>query len=306
MITRKHLSRRTLLRGLGAAVGLPALDAMIPAFAAPATGTKAKVRMAVVYVPNGIVMKRWTPEQSGAAYELPAILEPLAEYRKDFLLLSGLAQNNGRALGDGPGDHARAAASYLTGVHCRKTAGADIRNGISFDQIAAQTAGKQTKFASLELGCERTGIVGNCDSGYSCAYSNNLSWRSDTTPLPPEVNPRMVFERLFGAEEGPMDPASRAKRRLYNKSILDMVQEDTLRLRMDLGATDRRKLDEYLAAVREIEKRIEASEKASREGGPEFAPSIEKPAGVPPGFSEHARYRLPGGLDARRDCDARP
>ncbi|MEX2261262.1 MAG: DUF1552 domain-containing protein [Bryobacteraceae bacterium] len=287
MIAKKHLSRRTILRGAGATLALPFLDAMAPAFASP-TRIKAggQTRLAVVYVPNGIIMKDWTPETEGAGYELPRILEPLSAFQKDFLLLSGLTQNNGRALLDGPGDHARAAASYLTGVHPKKTAGADIRVGISFDQIAAQHAGKATRFASLELGCEKTGIVGNCDSGYSCAYSNNLAWRSETAPLPPEVNPRLVFERLFGSLDGPTDPASLNKRRIYTRSVLDIVQEDTRRLRGDLGPTDRRKLDEYLFAVREIEKRIADSEKRA---DAEITPDFEKPAGAPVEFAEHAR-----------------
>jgi hypothetical protein len=236
MISKRHLSRRTLLRGAGAAIGLPLLDAMVPAFAGPThPAARAKNRLAVVYVPNGIIMKYWTPEQNGSDFPLLRILEPVASFREDFLMLTGLDQNCGRALGDGPGDHARAAASYLTGVHPKKTAGADIRNGVSFDQIAARAVGNDCRFSSLELGCEQTGFVGNCDSGYSCAYSNNLSWRSETAPMPPAVNPRQVFERLFGAQEGPMDPASRARQRLYERSILDLAQEDTRRLQRELG-----------------------------------------------------------------------
>ncbi|MEO7653265.1 MAG: DUF1552 domain-containing protein [Bryobacteraceae bacterium] len=288
---RKHLSRRTLLRGAGTALALPFLDAMVPAFAGPArTRPQSRTRLAVVYVPNGVVMKHWTPAAAGADFALPRILQPLAPFRQDVIVLTGLAQNCGRSLGDGPGDHARAAASYLTGVHPKKTAGADIRNGISFDQIAAQSVGKASRFASLELGCEQTGFVGNCDSGYSCAYSNNLSWRSETAPLPPAVNPRLIFERLFGSQDGPMDPASRAKRRLYTDSILDLAQEDTRSIRRELGPTDQRKLDEYLFSVRDIERRIADAERAERERGTSEAPvNMEKPAGVPADFAEHAR-----------------
>jgi hypothetical protein len=291
VILKKHLSRRTLLRGAGAAIGLPFLDAMAPAFAGSTDGKgRLKNRLAVVYVPNGIVMKYWTPAESGSAFPLLRILEPLTPFRDDFMMITGLDQNGGRSLGDGPGDHARAAASYLTGVHPKKTAGADIRNGVSFDQIAARTVGKDSRFASLELGCEQTGFVGNCDSGYSCAYTNNLSWRSETVPLPPDVNPRQVFERLFGVEDGPMDPAARAKRRLYERSILDLAQDDTRRLRRDLGPTDSRKLDEYLSSVRDIEKRITDAERASQDGAAkEFDPHIEKPSGVPVKFEEHSR-----------------
>ncbi len=284
IVTGKHLSRRTLLRGAGAAIGLPFLDAMVPALAAPSKSRGAgAVRLAVLYVPNGIVMNGWTPAAEGREFELRRAAEPLAPFKDSLLMISGLAHNNGRALADGPGDHARAAASYLTGVHPRKTAGADIRNGISFDQIAANHVGKAVRFPSLELGLEKTGSVGNCDSGYSCAYTNNLAWRNDTAPLPPEASPRMVFERLFGAAEGPMDPASQEKRRLYSKSILDLAREDTARLRGGLGPTDRRKLDEYLYSVREIEKRIESAARTEAPAG------LEKPSGVPVDYAEHAR-----------------
>ena len=271
------------MRGMGVAVALPFLDAMTPAFAAAArTGAvTAPRRMAFVYVPNGIIMKDWTPAAEGSAFEFTRILKPLDPYRQDLLVLSGLTQNNGRALGDGPGDHARAAASFLTGIHPKKTAGADISLGVSVDQIAAQKVGNATRFASLELGCEDGRLVGNCDSGYSCAYSNSISWRGATTPLPPEVNPRAVFERLFG--DASETPESRAKRLAYNKSILDFVLDDTQRLKGDLGRTDRRKLDEYLDAVREIERRIEQTEHDSQQ----FTPSIEKPSGVPVEFADH-------------------
>jgi len=187
----KSLPRRTVLRGIGTAIALPVLDAMTPALAAPATTDKPTRRMAFVYVPNGIVMKDWTPATDGDAAPLPAvlprILEPLAAYRDRLLLLSGPTLNNGRDLGDGPGDHARAAASYLTGAHPKKTYGADMRNGISVDQIAAQKVGSGTRLASLELGCEEGILSGNCDNGYSCAYSNSLSWRTANSPLPPEI-----------------------------------------------------------------------------------------------------------------------
>jgi hypothetical protein len=199
------------------------------------------------------------------------------------MVLSGLTHNTGRALGDGPGDHARAAASFLTGVHPKKTDGADIHSGVSVDQIAAQKIGNATRFASLELGCEDGRLVGNCDSGYSCAYSNSISWRTTSMPMPPEVNPRAVFERMFG--DSSETPEARAKRLTYNKSILDFVLEDTQRLKGDLGKTDRRKLDEYLDAVREIERRIEIAERDSTE----FTPNMEKPAGVPVEFADHVK-----------------
>jgi hypothetical protein len=267
---------------MGAAVALPFLDAMTPAFAAGRIGAvNAPRRLAFVYVPNGIIMKDWTPAAEGSAFEFTRILKPLEPYRKDLLVLSGLTQNNGRALGDGPGDHARAAASFLTGLHPKKTSGADISLGVSVDQIAAEKVGGATRFASLELGCEDGRLVGNCDSGYSCAYSNSIAWRSATTPLPPEVNPRAVFERLFG--DASETPEARAKRLAYDQSILDFVLDDTQRLKGDLGRTDRRKLDEYLDAIREIELRIQRAEHDSTE----FTPSIEKPAGVPVEFADH-------------------
>ena len=286
MILGKRLARRTFLKGAGTAVALPMLDAMVPAFGrASGSGGKAPCRLAFVYVPNGIDMRYWTPKSEGAGYELPRLLEPLAPYRDDILVLSGLAHNNGRALGDGPGDHARAASTFLTGVHPKKTAGADISVGVSVDQVAAAKLGAETRYASLELGCEDGRQVGNCDSGYSCAYSNSLSWRTSSTPNPPEINPRLVFERLFAGADAGETPAARARRELYRKSILDFVLEDTARLERTLGPTDRRKLDEYLAAVREIERRIESAERDARA----IAPSIEKPSGIPIDFSEHAR-----------------
>src|ERR1700722_13954442 len=239
----KRLSRRTVLRGLGAAISLPLLDAMVPAFASPV----APQRLAFIYVPNGILMNQWTPASIGADFELTRILTPLAPHRDNLLLLSGLTQNTGRALGDAAGDHARASATYLTGVHPRKTDGSGICAGISVDQVAASHVGASSRFPSIELACEDGRLVGNCDSGYSCAYSNTLSWRTPTSPLPPEVNPRAVFERLFGAvDENPMD---RFKRRRDETSILDYVLGDTRRLAAQLGHSDRGKVDEYLTSV---------------------------------------------------------
>ena len=265
------MNRRTLLRGLGAAIALPALDAMTPARV-----SAAPLRMAFAYVPNGIIMEHWTPTAEGAAFDLPRVLAPFQPVKDKTLLLSGLAHVNGRALGDGPGDHARAAATFLTGVHPRKTAGADIKNGISADQVAAQSIGTTTRFASLELGIEHGRIVGNCDSGYSCAYSNSIAWRSAETPLPPEVNPKQVFERLFGSGDQLANP--------FRKSILDYVREDASTLQSKLGANDKRKLDEYLTGVREIEKRIELSEKNALSLP---RPEMDKPEGIPVDFEEH-------------------
>ena len=283
IITGKQLSRRTVLRGLGAAIALPVLDAMTPALAAPVV-KRAPLRLSFVYVPNGIVMKDWTPAAVGPAFQFPRILQPLEPFRQELLVLSGLDAHNGNDLGDGPGDHARAGASFLTGVHCRKTMGADIRNGVSADQIAAQALGEQSRFASIELGCEDSRTVGDCDSGYSCAYTNSISWRGPSTPMPPEVNPRLVFERLFGADAG-LDPQTRARRALDRKSILDLVREDTARLVGTLGRADRRKIDEYLTGVRDIEKRVQSAAQPSRP----LTPPVEPPSGIPADFAEYVK-----------------
>jgi uncharacterized protein DUF1552 len=283
IVTRKHLPRRTFLRGMGAVVALPMLDAMTPAFAGPARLRTPPLRLAFTYVPNGITMADWTPAAEGAGFEYPRIMKPLEAFRSDTLVLSGLSHRNGMALGDGPGDHARAAASYLTGVHPRKTAGADIQNGISVDQIAAQHIGPETRFGSLELGCDDSRTIGNCDSGYSCAYTNSLAWRGPATPMPPETNPRLVFERLFGDIDTSLPPEVRARRLRYRRSILDLVGDRTTRLSADLGAADRRKLDEYLSSIREIEQRIERAEQDVTG----LTPVIDKPSGIPVQYADY-------------------
>jgi len=287
IITQKRLARRTFLKGIGVSIGLPMLDAMSPALALgrSAAAPKPAIRLAFVYVPNGIVMNQWTPKAAGKDFEFTRILKPLEPFREDLLVISGLASHNGNALGDGPGDHARAGAAFLTGVHCKKTAGADIHAGISVDQIAAARTISETRFGSIELGCEDSRTVGDCDSGYSCAYTNSISWRTPTTPMPPEVNPRAAFERLFGTEDLSLDQRTRARRARYRKSILDLVTEDTQSLVKTLGPADRRKMDEYLVAVREIERRIETAEKDNRQ----FKPQIDKPGGIPFTFPEYAK-----------------
>ncbi len=279
------LSRRTILRGLGTAVALPLLDAMAPRFASAAASaaaaTKPATRVAWVYVPNGMHMRDWTPTATGADFELPKTLEILKDFRKDFTVLSGLAQNGARPLGDGPGDHARALASFLTGTHPRKTGGADIKVGKSVDQVAAESLGRYTRFASLELGCEGSQQAGSCDSGYSCAYSSNIAWKSETAPVPKEINPRLVFERLFSAGGNESDQA-RARREQHRKSVLDFVRDDASRLSGQLGATDRRKMDEYLTSVRELEQRI-----TRRESGPPPKANMNRPDGIPREFADH-------------------
>lgn len=283
IVTRKQLDRRTFLRGAGAAIALPMLDAMRPAFAATA-GSKSPVRMSFVYVPNGIVMDNWTPKTAGANFEYTRILKPLEPFRDQTLVISGLMDHNANALGDGGGDHARAAASFLTGAHPKKTGGADIHVGVSADQVAAQSLGAETRLPSLELGLDDSRVVGHCDSGYSCAYTNSISWRTANNPLPPEASPRTIFERLFGDVDTSLDAQTRARRARYRKSILDMTRDETRRLSSTLGAPDRRKIDEYLDSIREIERRIEKADSDGRQ----IAPPIERPAGIPAAFADHA------------------
>ncbi len=283
-MTGKHLSRRALLRGAGVSLALPLLDSMTPAFAAK-TAKAAKAapcRMLVNYVPNGVIMKDFTPAEGPLGLDLPRILQPMAPYRDNALVLSGMQQHWGFSNGDGSGDHARAAASYLTGVHVKRTSGADLHVGISVDQVAAQQKGNETRLASLELTCEDGRLVGVCDPPYSCVYSNNISWRSATTPSTPEVNPRAVFERLFGDDE---NPAGRARSRLYERSILDWVLEDSRRLENQVDAGDRRKLDEYMTSVREIEMRIQKAERDNSEP----TAAMAKPDGAPVALGDHIR-----------------
>jgi len=288
MSNRTSLSRRTLLRGLGCAVALPWLEQMggMESWASAATtGDVTKVapnRMAFLYVPNGKNMVDWTPKAEGAfGVELPAILEPLKALRDDFSILTGLTADKARAHGDGGGDHARAMAAFLTGTQPRKTDGADIRSGVSVDQVAANRIGDKTRLSSLEIGCEAGGMAGNCDSGYSCVYSSTMSWRSATTPLPKEVNPKLVFERLFG--NGP--DGDRIKRAGNRKSILDFVRADSGDLQNKLGGHDKRKLDEYFTAIRDIELRIQRAEKLPEPKRPDYA----LPAGMPADYPEHCK-----------------
>jgi hypothetical protein len=278
------ISRRTVLKGLGAAISLPWLEAMGPLTGWAAGTSPAKAapnRMAWLYVPNGKNMADWTPKGMGTDFELPAILQPLAPVKQDLLVLTGLTADKARPHGDGGGDHARALAAFLTGCQPRKTDGTNIRAGISVDQVAAARIGDQTRLPSLEIGCEQGAMAGNCDSGYSCVYSSTMSWRSATQPLPKEVNPKLVFERLFG--NGP--DALRAQRDAKRKSVLDFVREDSADLRGKVSADDQRKLDEYFSAVRDIELRIQRAEKLP----PVQLPDVAQPAGIPARYEEHLR-----------------
>jgi hypothetical protein len=286
IITKKHLSRRTILRGFGASLALPLLDGMVPALSALSqTAARGIRRMAVVYVPNGMMMPDWTPKGDGAAFEFSPILAPLEAYRDKLVVVSGLADKYGWPQADeGAGDHARASATFLTGVHAKKTEGSDIRAGISMDQIAARTLGQETQLASLELAIESVELLGACDAGYSCAYANTIAWRSPTTPLPMENDPRAVFERLFGGADT-TDAASRLARLERQRSILDSVADKITDLRGGLGARDNLKLTEYLDAIRDVERRIQ---KAEAQGSRQL-PVVEQPAGTPGTFEEHAR-----------------
>ncbi len=282
----KSLSRRTILQGLGTSIALPLLDSMAPAFAGAAR-TAAKTypnRMLFLYVPNGVVMPEWRPKTTGAGFELPSILEPLKNVRDALSVFSGLTADKARPNGDGPGDHARALSAILTGCQARKTNGADINVGISADQYAAQLIGKRTRFPSLEIGIERGAQAGNCDSGYSCAYSSNLAWSSATTPVAKEIDPRALFDRLFGNANASEMDESAEKRDRYRKSILDFVREDATRLKAQLGANDQRKLDEYLSGIRQIEQRLAGRVADNREIKAGAAPD-----GVPPTFDEHVK-----------------
>ena len=278
---------------MGVALALPAFESLISpsrvaaaaseAGALATTPSGAPLRMAYVYVPNGVHQGHWWPKGQGKDFELTRTLQPLEKVKQQVQVLGGLDQLNANGGLDGPGDHARASGTFLTGVRVRKTAGADIHAGVSVDQVAAQRIGHLTRFPSLELTCDGVRKSGNCDSGYSCAYQFNLAWSNPTVPVSPEPNPRLVFERLFGAGA----PGERRKnlelRREQQRSILDFVLDDTRALEQQLGGHDQKKLDEYLTSVREIERRLERAEQFK-----DFAnPTVETPAGIPGTFREH-------------------
>ena len=299
MSSRYPISRRTVLRGLGAAMALPVLDAMAPLggiarAAAEAAGTAggaaSPLRMAAFFLPNGMVMEDWTPATEGAGFELPPTLKALESVREQITVFSGLALDNARAKGDGPGDHARSAAAFLTGAHPYKTSGSDIKLGVSVDQVAARAIGNKTRLPSLELGLDRGALAGNCDSGYACAYVSNVSWSSETTPVPKEVNPSKVFDRLFGPANEREAAEFRAKRLRYRKSILDFVADDAKKLSRELGKSDQRKLDEFTTSVREIEKRVER-DREQQAKAKELAkvPDVKLPDEIPDDIQEHFR-----------------
>ena len=286
IITKKTLSRRMALRGLGATVALPLLDAMVPPLTAlartPATPAR---RLGFVYIPNGVsmnaVVNNWKPVGEGADFDFSPILSPLSPHRDQLTVVSGLAQRQAEAFNDGGGDHSRASAGWLSGVHAVQAQGVNVRAGTTADQVAAARLGRDTPLPSLELAVDSGDPVGNCDNGYDCAYLNTISWRTPTTPLPTERNPAVVFERLFG--DGGTAAERRAESR-RDRSILDDVTDDIAALQRAVGPTDRARVDEYLEAVREIERRLQSTDQA----GARELPPFERPTGIPEDFGEHA------------------
>jgi len=283
-ISRLQLPRRTFLRGLGVSLALPFLDAMVPAFAQTArSGARGVPRLSVVYVPNGIEMSRWTPASD--KLELLPITAPLEKHKQQLVMISGLATAPAFPIdGEGTGDHARASAAFLTGVHPKKTEGRDLRAGVSMDQIAAQYIGQSTQLPSLELCLDSNDLLGACEAGWSCAYANTLSWRTPTTPLPMENDPRAVFERLFGDVDS-TTPAARRERLKKDRSILDSLTAEVARLQGRLGPGDKQKIDQYLDGIRAVEIRIGKAES----GADQELPEMTKPMGIPATYEAHAK-----------------
>ena len=314
--SRGIMSRRTLLRGLGLAIGLPLLEAMAPngllgepalaggddaliaaglggSSSSSSTPAGKRLRMAFITTPNGMWMDNFLPKTPGPLTELPPTLKPLEALRSDIMVLSGLAQANAGGKGDGAGDHARSSAVFLTGVHPFKTAGANIKLGVSVDQFAAKAVGQATHLPSMELGCDAGRKAGECDSGYSCAYVSNISWADETTPMPKQIDPAAVFDRMFGIQAaGGQDAVQHAmdmaRRLAERKSILDYVKEDSMRIKNQVGISDQRKIDEFSTSLREIERRIENSMKSK---GPPVPPqgTVRPKVGIPKDYAEHMK-----------------
>jgi len=282
VITRKYIPRRTFLRGAGAALALPMLDAMTPALSAEA---KRPIRMAFIQVPNGIMnlKNQWSPKDEGPLTEMTRTLEPMTPFKDNLVVMSGLDQNQAAGLNfEIGGDHPRACTAWLTGTHAKMTSGADLRAGISADQIAARQFGKETQLASLEIGLESPEVVGACESAYGCAYYNTISWRNENSPLPMENRPRAIFERLFG-EAGTTDPEVRMALRKEDRSILDAINSSVKKMRATLGGTDKGKLDQYIDAIRDVERRMQLAE---QQAGQDL-PQVQSPAGAPEVFSDY-------------------
>ncbi len=288
-VSKLALPRRTFLRGIGATLALPLLDAMVPALTAQSRSAARPLRrLGFVYMPNGVArnftgINYWTPLGEGSSFEFSPILKPLEPFRDRMVVVSGLAQHQADAHDDGAnGDHTRGTSSWLTGVHPKRTEGADIRNGISADQIAAVELGKDTALPSLELAIDLNFLGGQCENSYACAYMNTLSWSTATTPLPTENNPRIVFERLFGDGGTSEQRLARARE---NRSILDSVMADLARLQNSLGPSDRTKVADYVDSVREVERRIQRVEQRNASD----LPDLNQPSGIPERFDEHVK-----------------
>ncbi len=288
-----NINRRTVLRGFGAVVALPWLEAMTTrslsrsANSQPSASTEAPQRTAFFYVPNGMHMPDWKPLKKQDGIQLSKILRPLNKHRDKINIYGGLTLNGARALGDGPGDHARSVAAFLTGAHPKKTGGAGIYNGPSVDQVLAQQVGDRTRLPSLEVGMERSAKAGKCDSGYSCVYSSNISWRTPTAPVAKEINPAALFDRLFGSTDERESNQAAENRKLYRRSILDLVKQQAKSLHRQLGAADRQKLDEYLYAIRDVERRLQSSNKLEEKEID--VPDYPRPEGVPREYEDHIK-----------------
>jgi hypothetical protein len=286
IVTKKSLSRRTILRGLGASLALPLLDSMVPAFAGSVNAaTKAPKRIGAFYAPNGTAMPFWMPKSFEPGFELPPILTPLEPYRDNLFVLSHLSNSCG--VGDGVGGHARSCGPWLTSSKIKKTEGSDIQAGVSMDQVAARYLGQETQLSSIELSLDSMDSLGACDSGYSCAYTNTISWRDERTPMPMDSDPRAVFERMFGAADS-TDPAARMARLAQERSVLDLVRESVSRLKQTLGAEDTLRVNQYLEGVRETERRIQAAEAQSKRE----LPVLERPGAAPDMYEPHCRLML--------------
>jgi hypothetical protein len=288
IITKMHLPRRAVLRGLGATLALPLLDCMVPALTAQSRTAAAPIkRFGVFYVPNGMSMPYWYPKSEGPLDQLPPTLRSLEAFKDQVLICGGLDDESANLVKGASGDHARSAGTFLTCVPFKMTSGADVSNAVSVDQIAAAELSKETQLASLELGIESNAMVGACDGGASCAYTNTIAWRTPTSPLPIENDPRAVFERMFGTS-GSTDPEVRLARMRRDRSILDLVGAELQGLERVVGSGDQRKLDEYFEALRDVERRIEmAEEQNTRE-----LPVVDQPVGVPSDYAEHAKLMM--------------
>ena len=283
-LQNSKLSRRTVLRGLGVSLALPWLEAT-STIAKAAVVAPSPTRMAFIFVPNGVVMNNWVPKTEGYGFELSPTLQPLAPVQDDLTVITGLTHDKGRANGDGAGDHARSASVFLTGSQPRKTDGEHIRSGMSVDQLAAKAVGQNTRFSSLALGVDPGRMAGNCDSGYSCSYSSNISWSGESNPVGKEVNPKLVFERLFGGGKPSEVDKSQQQREALQKSVLDFIADDAKRLQSKLGRNDNRKLDEYMTGVREVERRI-----GTRTAKPvDIHVDYAIPDGIPGDYQDHMR-----------------